>query len=385
MPLANALVKPDEVGLPESRYPLALFYCSKCYLIQVTHVVSPEVLFRNYVYFSSVSQVMTQHFACLANDVASRFVAANGLVVEIGSNDGILLQSLVGRCRVLGVDPAQNVVERALAKGVPSIAALFSDVVASEIRKKEGPAAALLANNVFGHIHNLEEVMRGIDVLLDDDGVIVMEFPYVEDFLDRLEFDTIYHEHLSYFGVRPLSYLFSRFGFEIFDVERLSVHGGSIRVFVQRRGGSRSIERSVEALIELETSRSEREPERLVRFARDVEKLRDELRRLMAELLRAGKRVVGYTAPAKGIVLLNYCGFGPEDLEYTADATVAKQGLYCPGVKIPIRSPEYFRKDNPDYALLFAWNHKDEILEKEMAYRLSGGKFILPIPRVEVV
>jgi len=385
MPPANALLKPEEIDLPEARYPLALCHCPKCHLVQLTYKVRAEVLFHNYFYFSSVSQRMTQHFAGVANDIATRFVTSNGLVVEIGSNDGILLRSLLGRCRILGIDPARNVVEHAIANGVPSIAAFFTEALAVEIRKQQGPAAALLANNVLAHIDDLDEVMRGVHQLLADDGVMVMEFPYVEDFLDHLEFDTVYHEHLSYFGVRPLTHLFARFGFEIFDVQRQSVHGGSIRIFGQRHGASHPIQPSVQELIELEMLRSEREPDRLIRFACDVVMLRNELRGLVAELQRAGKKVVGYTAPAKGVVLLNYCGFGPLDLEYTADATPAKQGLYCPGVRIPIRSPEYFRQDHPDYALLFAWNHKDEILEKEKAYRQSGGKFILPIPRVQVV
>jgi SAM-dependent methyltransferase len=389
MPPANALLSPTEVELPQARYPLALSHCRRCELIQLTHVIAPEVLFQRYVYFSSVSQAMTRHFAQLAHEVADRFVSKDGLVVEIGSNDGILLHSLLSRpLRVLGIDPARNVAEHARARGVPTVAEFFTEPLAREIRKQQGPASAMLANNVFAHIDDLDEVMRGIQALLADDGVLVMEFPYVVDFLDHLEFDTIYHEHLSYFGVRPLAYLFDRYDFEIFDVRRQTVHGGSLRVFGRRRrGGSAAqttVAPSVRELDELERDGST-SPERLAAFARDVQALRQSLIACVRELRASGKRVVGYTAPAKGTVLLNYCELGPADVEYLADATPAKQGLFVPGVKIPIRSPEYFHEDRPDYALLLAWNHKAEILEKERAFREAGGKFILPVPKVEIV
>jgi SAM-dependent methyltransferase len=384
MPPANALMHAEELALPEARYPLALSRCADCELIQLTHVLAPELLFQRYVYFSSVSEAMTRHFAALAHEVADRFVPANGLVVEIGSNDGILLRSLLSRpLRVLGVDPARNVAEHARSRGVPTIADFFTEALARDIRQQQGPASAMLANNVFAHIDDLDEVMRGIGTLLSEDGVLVMEFPYVVDFLEHLEFDTVYHEHLSYFGVRPLAHLFGRYAFEIVDVRRQSVHGGSIRIFARRKG-VQPVSPAVAELDALERTISA-DPSRLAQFARDVAILRTNLISLVHELHADGKRVVGYTAPAKGNVLLNYCGFGPQHIEYLADATPAKQGLYSPGMKIPIRSPEEFRRDAPDYALLLAWNHQAEILEKEQAYRDAGGKFIIPVPRVQIV
>ena len=383
MPPANALLQAEELRLPEARYPLALSHCRNCELIQLTHVLAPELLFQRYVYFSSVSDAMTRHFAELAHEVADRFVAENGLVVEIGSNDGILLRSLLSRpLRVLGVDPARNVAEHARSRGVPTIADFFTEALARDIRKQQGPASAILANNVFAHIDDLDEVMRGIGTLLSEEGVLVMEFPYVVDFLEQLEFDTVYHEHLSYFGVRPLAHLFGRFEFEIFDVRRQSVHGGSIRIFARRKAGA-PVAAAVAALDALERPLAA-DPDRLARFARDVAALRTQLIAVVHELRADKKRVVGYTAPAKGNVLLNYCGFGPEQIEYLADATPAKQGLYSPGMKIPIRSPDEFRRDRPDYALLLAWNHQAEVLEKEKAYREAGGKFIIPVPQVRI-
>jgi SAM-dependent methyltransferase len=385
-PPANGLLHERELALEEPRYPLALSLCPTCELIQLTHVVAAEGLFQHYVYFSSVSAAMTRHFAALAGEVAERFVPPDGLVVEMGSNDGILLRSLIGRpVRIQGVDPARNVAEAARAQGVPTIADFFSVSVAEQIVREQGRASVILGNNVFAHIDDLDEVMRGLQVLLADDGVVVFEFPYVVDFLEHLEFDTVYHEHRSYFGVRPVARLFRRFGFELFEARKQAVHGGTIRVYGRRVADRRPVDASVAEHEALEVAARTADRGRLERFARDVASLRTRLRDLVGKLRADGKRVVGYTAPAKGNVLLNYCGFGPEQVEYLADATVAKQGLYSPGMKIPIRSPEHFHADRPDYALLLAWNHRDEVLEAEKGYRSAGGKFIIPIPELQIV
>jgi SAM-dependent methyltransferase len=384
---ANALLQADELKLPEARYPLALSLCSTCELIQLTHVVPPQILFQRYVYFSSVSKDMGTHFAELGNEVVDRFVPENGLVVEIGSNDGILLRPLLQRkVRVLGVDPARNVAEQARKNGVPTVADFFTEALARDIHAQQGPASAFIGNNVFAHIDDLDEVMKGINILLADDGVLIMEFPYVVDFLDNLEFDTVYHEHLSYFGTRPLAWLLQRYGFELFDVRHQKVHGGSMRAYAKRRGSKKfPVAPAVAEFDQLERQRETASPLRLARFSRDVAQLRTDLRKLVSDLRAKGKRVVGYTAPAKGNVLLNYCDFGPDQIEYLADATPAKQGLFSPGMRIPIRSPEHFGSDRPDYALLLAWNHKDEILRKETEYRAAGGRFIIPVPKVEVI
>ena len=386
-PPANALLRKEELSLPEARFPLALSHCSGCELIQTTHVVSPELLFRNYVYFSSVSEAMAKHFASYAADVADRFVPRDGLVMELGSNDGILLRTLLGRpLRVLGVDPARNVAEVARERGVPTIADFFGESLAKQIRAEHGRASAVIANNVIAHIDDLDSVMRGLDVVLDDQGVFVMEAPYVVPFLENLEFDTVYHEHLSYFGVRPLDHLFRRFGFEVFEVRDQTVHGGTVRVFARRiRAGAPAIDASVQKHFDRERDAGTADRARLAEFARRVASLRDDIRALVTKLRAEGKRVVGYTAPAKGNVLLNYCALGPDSIAYLADATPAKQGLFSPGMHIPICTPEHFRADRPDYALLLAWNHRDEILQKERAFRDAGGKFILPLPKLEVV
>lgn len=384
-PPANALLK-DEAQ-EETSYPLALCSCPTCGLIQLSHVVRAELLFKEYFYFSSVSKGMEEHFAVYADDIARRFVPENGLVVEIGSNDGVLLKSLIGcPLRILGVDPAKNVAETAQKNGVPTLTGFFDEVIALSVRKEMGPASVIIANNVFAHVDDLDTVMRGIGILLDDNGVFVIETPHVASMLANLEFDTVYHEHLSYFGIKSLSALFDRFGFEIFDVKRQSVHGGSIRVFVrQRRDKCPPPSEMVAEAIRIEEHEGVFGPNRLESFAHDVAMLRVKLKGLIAELKGKGKKIAGYGAPAKGTVLLNYCGFTTDDIGYLVDATPVKQGRFCPGVHIPIRPPEFLHADMPDYALLLAWNHREEILEKESRWRHAGGKFIIPIPRVEIV
>ncbi|MHB2020725.1 MAG: methyltransferase domain-containing protein [Candidatus Xenobia bacterium] len=379
-PCANALLRPDQLAQAEPRYPLGLACCRRCGLMQLTHSVPASLLFKGYVYFSSVSQAMVEHFGRLANEVVERFVPAQGLVVEIGSNDGILLQSLLGKpCRILGIDPAETAAAAAAKKGVPTRVDFFNREVAGQVLAEHGPAAAILGNNVLAHIPDLHETMQGFEVLMAPDGVLVFEFPYAVDFIDHVEFDTVYHEHMYYLGLQPLSKLLGQYGFEIFDVSRQPVHGGSIRVFANRKSAGRSVTAAVRDLQELEASRG---ISALEQFASRVRDIREQLRATIQSLRDEGKRIAGYTAPAKGTVLLNYCEL---DLIYLADATPAKQGLYCPGVRIPIVSPERFREDNPDYALLLAWNHKAEVLRREAPWHDAGGRFIIPVPEVAIV
>jgi SAM-dependent methyltransferase len=386
MPPANALRRPQALGQPEPAYPLGVCACTECQLIQLTHSVPASILFKDYVYFSSISQVMVQHFAGLALDVLERFVPANGLVVEIGSNDGILLQSLVGRpCRILGVDPADAAAAQARERGVPTMVDFFNAQVAQRIRDEHGPAAAILGNNVLAHIPDLHETIRGFAVLAADDGVLVLEFPYVVDFLQHGEFDTIYHEHLYYLGLQPLGRLLSEHGFRLFDVRRQTVHGGSVRVFACRTESSRAVTPAVGELLDVEADLQRRQNDALTRFREQAMQIRADLVRTVNELNAQGHKVIGYTAPAKGNVLLNFCSLGPKQIAYLADATPAKQGLLSPGTHIPIVPPEHFQQDTAQFAVLLAWNHKDEVLRRESAWRDRGGKFIIPIPNVHLV
>lgn len=384
-PPANALL--SSASDKEEKYDLGLGSCPTCGLIQLTRIVNPNVLFKNYVYYSSISQRMTEHFARYAHDIADRFVPENGLILEIGSNDGVLLQALKGRkVRALGVDPADAVARNAQSKGIETIIDFFNEDTALKIREKYGPASAVIANNVFAHIDDLDSVLKGVNSLLSPDGIFVIETPHVVDFLERLEFDTIYHEHLSYFGVEPLGVLFGRFGFEIFDVRKQKVHGGSIRVFARHKKCVKyPVSPSVSEFLEAEKAARTKDGARLQEFSRAVEGLRSDLIDTVSRLKKEGKKIIGYGAPAKGNVLLNYCGFTANEIEYLVDDTPAKQGLYSPGVKIPIRSPAHFHSDNVDVALLLAWNHQEEILAKEQAFIKKGGRFLIPVPRVRMI
>lgn len=381
---ANALLR--QLTEPEPVYPLGLTACMDCHLIQLTHSVPPRILFKDYVYFSSISQVMVRHFAALAADVTSRFLNSQDLLVEIGSNDGVLLQSLVGSpYRILGIDPAEQAAAQARERGVPTVVDFFDSKVAARVKAEHGPAKAILGNNVLAHIPDLHETARGFDVLAAPDGVVVFEFPYVVDFFKNCEFDTVYHEHLYYLGLCPLNTLLKSYGFHIFDARRQHVHGGSIRVFAARIGASRPVEPVVDELMAIETALGLDQRSNLEAFQARARHIRTDLQALVARLNREGRKVVGYTAPAKGNVLLNYCGLGPDQVRYLADATPAKQGLYSPGMHIPVVSPEHFREDAPDYALLLAWNHKDEVLRREAEWHSRGGRFIVAIPNLDTL
>jgi len=384
-PPANALL--ESANEDETAYPLALCQCPHCELIQLTHVVDPNILFKNYFYFSSFSTVMKKHFSEYAKDIVKHFVPKDGLVVEIGSNDGILLSALKDDpVRILGIDPAENVSEQARQNGVPTMTAFFCKETAKKVFDEEGAASAIIANNVFAHIDDLDSVVRGIDVLLDQKGIFVIEAPYIVDFLKHLEFDTVYHEHLSYLGVKPLQALFNRFGFEIFNVEHQPVHGGSIRIFVQRSKTSPyPISPSVTNMLQLEIDTGTGNSDYLTKFAKRVASLKVELTNLINKLKSEGKTIVGYGAPAKGTVLLNYCGLSTDTIDYLIDSTPAKQNHFVPGMKIPIYPPEKLREDQPDYALLLAWNHQKEIIDKEETFRKAGGKFIIPIPEIKII
>jgi D-mycarose 3-C-methyltransferase len=384
-PPANALL--DSANEEENVYPLALCHCPHCELIQLTYVVNPEILFKKYFYFSSVSKVMINHFSEYAKDVVKRFVEPSGLVVELGSNDGILLSAIKDEpIRILGVDPAENVSAQARENGIPTMTAFFCEDTAKKIFEKEGAASAIIANNVFAHIDDLDSVVKGVDLLLDKNGVFIIEAPYIVDFLKNLEFDTVYHEHLSYLGVKPLQALFSRFGFEIFDIVHQPVHGGSVRYFVQRSDASPyPVAESVSEKLQLEKNAGTSSLEQLRNFAERVATLKTQLVNLITKLKSEGKTIVGYGAPAKGNVLLNYCGLAADKIDYIVDSTPAKQGHFAPGVKIPIYPPEKLRGEQPDFALLLAWNHQAEIVGKEQAYRDAGGKFIIPIPEIKII
>ncbi|MBX6314445.1 MAG: class I SAM-dependent methyltransferase [Isosphaeraceae bacterium] len=376
MPPANALLRQSELDQPEPRFPLSLRLCERCGMAQLGHVVPPELLFRSYLFFTSSSRRMSEHFSALITEAAHEFVPPGGLIIEIGSNDGTGLASIQRRdVRVLGVDPARNISVMAAARGVPTISEFFTETLAREIARVAGRAHLVVACNVLGHIDDLDDVCRGIRTLLAPDGALVFEVPYLGELLDRAEYDTIYHEHLSYFAVRPLVHLLNRHGLQLERVEFFPVHGGTIRgTAILGTGYSPQVEEWIAD--EIEKGMGQRRA--FEEMARKVEANRHGLRRRLAELRAAGAKVIGYGAPAKGTVVLNYCEIGTDLLPLVIDSTPAKQGCYVPGTHQPILPPSAIERERPDALLLLAWNHAEEITEREAAFRARGGRFLTP-------
>jgi hypothetical protein len=382
-PLANAFLTREQLGSAEPRYPLEFCRCTACGHAQLSVTVSPELMFRSYPYVSGTSDAIPAHFAKYAREVGERFAPSGGRVIEIGSNDGTLLKAFDrARYDILGVEPATNIATIATRSGVPTRNDFFSERLARQLVTEFGRARLIIANNVVAHIHDLHDLARGVDALLEGEGVFVAEFPYVVDLLQRTEYDTIYHEHLSYFSVRAATDLFGRFDLSLFDARRVPVHGGSLRIFVGRQ---RAQEQAIRELLAQEATLGLREGDGYREFAAHVRGQREALRGLLGDLKRSGKTLVGYGAPAKGNTLLNFCGIDSTTLAYTVDRSPLKQRLYTPGTHVPIEPTERLVQDRPDYTLLLAWNFADEILAQQDHYRRGGGKFIIPIPAPRVV
>ena len=384
-PLANSFLTKERLSAPEPRYPLELVFCRGCALVSLSAVVDPEVMFRDYIYVSGTSDTMPKHFAELGTEVVERFVGGpSGLVVELGSNDGTLLKAVkAAGARVLGVEPATNIAAIAEKAGISTVNEFFSAALARTLRAERGPARAVLANNVVAHVHDVRDLVAGVHDLLDDDGVMVMEVPYLVDLLDRVEYDTVYHEHLSYFGLAPIVRLMTDAGLHVFDVRRVAVHGGSLRVYASK--DRRPAGAALEELRALERDRKLDTLAPYEAFAERVRAQRSALVGLLRGLRAEGKRVAGYGAPAKGNTMLNYCGIDTTLLDYTVDKNPLKQGMFTPGTRLPVRGAETLVADRPDYVLLLAWNFADEILRQQAAYRESGGRFIHPLPEPRIL
>jgi novobiocin biosynthesis protein NovU/D-mycarose 3-C-methyltransferase len=384
-PLANSFLRSADEFTTEPRYPLDLFYCARCGLLQLLHVVDPSILFRHYVYVTGTSTTMAEHNRGYARTVSKALTLAPGdLVVEVASNDGSLLKCFQQHgVRTLGIEPAQNLAAIAMADGVDTINEFFDRSVAVQTRAAHGPARAIAANNVLAHVDDPVDFLAGCRELLADDGLVTIEVPYVGTLLERLEYDTVYHEHLSYFSVRSLLHLCERVGLSAVRIDRLSVHGGSLRLYLSRSAGSHSAE--VRMLEREEAANGITSAARYHGFARDVENGRAELVSLLEALAADGKRVAGYGAPAKGNTLLNYCGVDTRLLPYTVDKNPLKVGLFTPGTHIPVRAVSTLAQERPDYVLILAWNLADEIMDQQRAHRDHGGRFIVPVPRPQVV
>lgn len=387
-PHSDSFLTAEETAQPEMFYPLAVFLCKGCGLVQIGFIVDGATLYqKNYIYLTSVTQTARDHYFGFSRLICGRFGIPKGsLVVDIGSNIGILLMGFREQgMKVLGVDPAPNIAKMALEEnGIETIPDFFTSSLAEKIVQEKGQASVIAATNIFAHLADLHDATKAVSILLKKGGIFVVEAPYLVDLLKNLEYDTMYHQHLRYLSVKPMAAFFARYGMEIFDVEKFGIHGGSIRVFVTRKG-EQGISPRVQEFLDLEESEQVYSIDRLRRFAESVKEQRRLLRALLDDLKRQGKSIVGVSAPAKGNTLLNYCGIDTATLDYLTEKSKLKQGLFTPGMHIPICSDDRLLKDNPDYALILAWNFADEIMRNLGDYKKMGGKFIIPVPKPRIV
>ncbi|HWB19398.1 MAG TPA: class I SAM-dependent methyltransferase [Phycisphaerales bacterium] len=385
-PMANAFLTEDDLRKPEPKFPLSAHYCGNCGLVQVLDVVDPSLLFSHYTYFSSASKPMVDHFAEVAADLHKTYLTDPGdLILEIGSNDGIMLKNLVGKSRLVGIDPADNIADIAAKNGVTTIPRFFNPHNASMIRELFGGAKVVFAANCFAHIDDIDGIMEGVTKVLDDDGVFVFENHRFTDMVKSKCFDQIYHEHLCFYTLRPIEHLMDRFGMRVIDARTIPTHGESFQIHAARKGSSYAEKPSVAKVRAEEAGMGLNDPKTYTKLAKEVDELCKAMVKMLKDFKAQGKRIIGYGAPGKGNTLLNYCGIDGSILEYVVDTTPIKQGRYTPGTHIPIRSPEVLKTDTPDYCLLLSWNYADAILKKEEPLRKRGVKFILPVPRLEVV
>jgi SAM-dependent methyltransferase len=387
-PLCQTHIEPEQLNHMEPFYPLHAWVCHVCFLVQLEQYVAPSDIFSDYAYFSSYSDSWVEHARRYTELMRQRWgLGAKSLVMEIASNDGYLLQHFV-RAGVpcLGIEPAANVAQVAIERGVPSTVKFFGHQSAGEIASQHGRPDLLLGNNVLAHVPDINDFVSGMQRLLKSGGVITMEFPHLLQLMEQNQFDTIYHEHFSYLSLTTVEKIFAHFGLILFDVEELPTHGGSLRIYARHADdATKPVGDRVIALRERERAYGLGD---LATYARFEERVKETKRRLLDFLIavkRAGKRVVGYGAPGKGNTLLNYCGIRRDFLDYTVDRSPHKQGRYTPGTHIPILHPDVIRETRPDYVLILPWNLRDEIVEQLEFARAWGCRFIVPIPQVTEV
>ncbi len=386
-PLANSYVKPDQLDRMEPFYPLYVYVCEKCLLVQLKQFSTPHDIFSDYAYFSSFSDSWLAHAKAYVDMIVDRFrLDPNSKVVEIASNDGYLLQNFVSRgIPVLGVEPASNIADVAKKKGIHTEVAFFGEKTALNLVAEGWVADLIIGNNVLAHVPDLNDFVNGLKVLLKPSGLITMEFPHLLQLMEQNQFDTIYHEHFSYFSFLAVEKVFARHGMKLFDVEELSTHGGSLRIYACHDDDtSKPIEPRARELKLREETAGFGQLNRYLSFGLQVEATKRKLLSFLISAKHEGKHVVGYGAPAKGNTLLNYCGVRTDFIDYTVDRSPHKQKHFLPGVHIPIYEPERIRETRPDYLLILPWNIREEVMQQMSYIREWGGKFVVPIPEVQV-
>jgi SAM-dependent methyltransferase len=387
-PPANAFVPAELLGVSQATYPLDVYFCENCTHVQLLDVVDPSVLFSNYVYVSGTSPSFVRHFEFYADDVARLTGSLRDvLVLDIGSNDGTLLRAFEERhgARVLGVDPARNIAAAATAAGIETIADFFTPALAAKLAAERGHASVVTANNVFAHVDDLAGLVESIRAVLAKDGVFVFEVSYLLDVVEKTLFDTVYHEHLAYHAVRPLIPFFKRHGLELIEALRVPTHGGSLRGIVQHAGGPRPCGASVAQALEAEAQRGLDRIDTYLEFGTHINQLREELSSLLRRLKSQGKTIAGFGAPAKATTLMYHFAIGPEQIDFIVDDSPLKQGLFTPGMHIPVETAQAIKERKPDYLLVLAWNFAEAIIAKNKEFLHGGGRFIVPLPKIEVV
>ncbi len=386
-PLANAFVAAPRAGVPDPVYPLDLAMCAACKHVQLRDVVDPQVLFRDYVYVSGTSPSFVRHFEDYARGIVERYaIRRRGRVVDVGSNDGTLLRHFrrLG-FDVLGIDPAIGIAKAATETGIETLPEFLSADLAARIARERGPCILVTANNVFAHVDDLSGFLRAVRALLTQDGLFAFEVSYLADVVEKNLFDTIYHEHLDYHTVAPLEGFFAGHGMQLIGVERVSTHGGSIRGVAQLAGAGRTPDDSIPRLIAIERQLGLDGPAAFARLAGKIEQVKTELRSTLARLKGGGASIAGFGAPAKATTLMYHLGIGPETVEFIVDDSPLKQGLYTPGMHIPVLPASAIEARKPDVLVVLAWNFADAIVAKNGDFLRRGGRFVVPLPEVRVV
>jgi hypothetical protein len=386
-PLCESFLSGDRLESMEPFFPLHARICSSCWLVQLPSFVRPEEIFGEYAYFSAYSDSWVEHARRYVDTISDRLgLSSESFVVEVASNDGYLLQHLVTKgIPVLGIDPAANVARAAEERGVPTLVEFFGAELAARIVAQGRHAALIVANNVLAQVPDLNDFVRGIAILLARNGTATFEFPHLVRLLDGVQYDTIYHEHFSYFSLSTVAKIFGEHGLTVVDVEELSTHGGSLRVYARHAAETGARARAVADLLAREAHDGIQSAARYERFAHDVQASKRALLQLLIELRHAGKRIVGYGAPGKGNTLLNYCGIRTDFVEYTVDRNAYKHGRFTPGTQIPIYPPEHIADTRPDIIVVLPWNLADEISE-QLAYSAEwGARLLIPIPLARLI
>jgi len=387
VPLANSLVRKEDINKEDDHFPLTLVFCPRCSLIQIKETVNPETLFKNYLYFSSFSETVLRRSEELAeNLIRERHLNQDSLVVEIASNDGYLLHFFKKKeIPILGIEPAENIAKIANEKGITTLCDFFNLQCAEKVANDGKMADVIIGNNVLAHVSDLNGFVEGIRVLLKENGIGSFEFPYIVNMMRNTEFDTIYHEHLCYFSLTAVMELFKRHQLIVFNAELTEIHGGSLRITVTHRDNELEISKNMRDLLQKESVEGLDKIHFYRTFASKIDTIHQNLTSLLNDLKARGKTIAAYGAAAKGSMLLNVFQISKETIDFVVDRSTYKQNLFMPGNHIPIIGPEYLLQKQPDYLLILAWNFADEIMNQQQEYQRKGGKFIIPIPDVKII